>query len=110
MKADELRSTVEGGNNIDTLRSENNDLCAQLAFFEDARAWAIYDITKDGMIQMAYIQAQRTAKSQLRACQNMIYAKDKELTEALAELSRAKNLLANLGVSGYPDPKGLTGT
>ncbi|KAL2553462.1 hypothetical protein Fot_07081 [Forsythia ovata] len=54
---------------------------------------------------MVCVQAQRKVESQLRASQNMIYAKDKELTEALAKLSRAKDLLANLGVSGYVDPK-----
>ncbi|KAL2489031.1 hypothetical protein Fot_42323 [Forsythia ovata] len=34
----------------------------------------------------------------------MVYSKDKELTEALTELSKAKDLLASLGVPGYVDP------
>ncbi|KAL2551936.1 hypothetical protein Fot_05555 [Forsythia ovata] len=99
-KVDELRSTVGKGEDINALRLENKDLWEQLAFSEDASAWAIYDITKAGMIQRACVQAQRTAESQLRACQNMIHAKDKELTEALA----------NIGVPGYADPKGSIGT
>ncbi|KAL2489326.1 Uncharacterized protein Fot_42618 [Forsythia ovata] len=110
MKVNELRSTVREGEDIDALHSENKDLRAELAFSEEARARAIYDITKTGTIQRACVQAQRTAESQLRACQNMIHAKDKELTEALTELSRAKDLLANLGVPGYADPKGPTRT
>ncbi|KAL2494005.1 hypothetical protein Fot_37891 [Forsythia ovata] len=63
MKVDELRSMVERGEDIDALRSENKDLRVQLAFFEDTRARAIFDITKAGMIQRACVQAQRTAES-----------------------------------------------
>ncbi|KAL2553202.1 hypothetical protein Fot_06821 [Forsythia ovata] len=96
------------GTDIDPLPSENKILHAQLAFFEDAKARAIYDITKVGTIQMVCVQAQRKVESQLRACQNMIHAKDKELTKALTELSRAKDLLANLGVPGYTNPKDPT--
>ncbi|KAL2489147.1 hypothetical protein Fot_42439 [Forsythia ovata] len=110
MNVDELRSIVGGGEDIDALRLENKDLQEQLAFSEDARARAIYDITKAGKIQRACVQAQRTAESQLMACQNMIYAKDNELTKALAELSKAKCLLADLGVPGYADHKGQIGT
>ncbi|KAL2545357.1 hypothetical protein Fot_14590 [Forsythia ovata] len=107
MKVDKLRSTVGGGEDIDALRLENNDIPEQLAFSEDARARAIYDITKAGTIQRACVQAQMMAESQLRACQNMIRAKYKELTEALTELLKAKDLLANLGVPGYANLKEL---
>ncbi|KAL2501629.1 hypothetical protein Fot_35477 [Forsythia ovata] len=100
MKVDELHSTVMRGEDIDALRLENKDLREQLAFSKDARARAIYDITKAGTIQKACVRAQRTAESQLGACQNMIHAKDKKLTDALAELSKAKGLLADLGVPG----------
>ncbi|KAL2520919.1 hypothetical protein Fot_24842 [Forsythia ovata] len=96
--------------NVYTLRSENKDLWEQLAFSEDARARAIYDITKVKTIQRACVQAQKKAESQLRSYQNMVHAKDKELTEMLNELSRAQDLLAKLGVPSYADPKGLTGT
>ncbi|KAL2500988.1 hypothetical protein Fot_34836 [Forsythia ovata] len=96
MKVDELRSTVEGAEDIDAWSLENTALHAQLNFFEDAKVWAVYDITKAGTIQMK-------VESQLRVCQNIIHAKDKELTKALAELSRAKDLLANLEVPGYAD-------
>ncbi|KAL2529404.1 hypothetical protein Fot_22005 [Forsythia ovata] len=52
----------------------------------------------------------KKAESQLRACQNMVHAKDKELTEALAELSKANDLLTILGVPGYADLKDPAGT
>ncbi|KAL2501654.1 hypothetical protein Fot_35502 [Forsythia ovata] len=110
MKFDNLRSTVGGGEDIDALRLENKDLWEQLAIFKDARVRAIYDITKAGTIQRACIQAQRKAESQLRACRNMICAKDKELTKALTELSKVKDLLANLGVPGYANPKESSST
>ncbi|KAL2545386.1 hypothetical protein Fot_14619 [Forsythia ovata] len=110
IKVDELRSTVGRGKDIDALRLENNDILEQLAFSKDARARAIYDITKAGTIQRACVQAQMSAESQLRTCQNMIRAKDKELTEALTELLKAKDLLANLGFPGYANLKGPTRT
>ncbi|KAL2514525.1 hypothetical protein Fot_28496 [Forsythia ovata] len=78
MKVDELRSTVEGDEDVDTLCLENKDLWKQLAFSKDTRARAIYDITKAKMIQRACVQAQKKAESQLRSCQNMIHAKDKD--------------------------------
>ncbi|KAL2514890.1 hypothetical protein Fot_28861 [Forsythia ovata] len=86
------------------------DLREQLTFSENARARAIYDITKVKTIQRVCVQAQKKAESQLRSCQNMVNAKDKELTEALTKLSKAQCLLAKLGVPGYVDPKGPTGT
>ncbi|KAL2501315.1 hypothetical protein Fot_35163 [Forsythia ovata] len=110
MKVDELRSVVGRDEDIDALRSDNKDLREQLAFSEDARARTIYDITKAKTIQRECVQAQKKAESQLRSCQNMVHAKDKELSEALNELSRAQDLLAKLGVPGYADPKGPTGT
>ncbi|KAL2552295.1 Uncharacterized protein Fot_05914 [Forsythia ovata] len=78
--------------------SENKDLREQLTFSEDARGRAIYDITKAKTIQRACVQAQKKAELQLRSCQNMVHANDKELTEALDELSRAQELLAKLGI------------
>ncbi|KAL2490029.1 hypothetical protein Fot_43321 [Forsythia ovata] len=89
MKIDELLSTVGEDEDVDVLRLENKDLQEQLAFSEDARSRAVYDITKAKTIQRACVQAQKKAESQLRSCQNMIHAKDKELTEALTELSKA---------------------
>ncbi|KAL2544942.1 hypothetical protein Fot_14175 [Forsythia ovata] len=114
MKVDELRSTIgrdgDGDGDVDALRSENKDLWKQLAFSEDARARAIYDITKAKTIQKACVQAQKKAKSQLRSCQNMVHVKNKELTEALTEFSKAQDLLAKLRVPGYADSKDPTGT
>ncbi|KAL2551152.1 hypothetical protein Fot_12682 [Forsythia ovata] len=46
MKVDELCSTVGGDEDVDALRSENKDIRERLAFSEDARARAIYDVTK----------------------------------------------------------------
>ncbi|KAL2529857.1 hypothetical protein Fot_22458 [Forsythia ovata] len=89
---------------------ENQILRSELAISKNARARAIYDVAKSRTIQMACAQAQRKAESQLRACQNMVHAKDKELIEALAELSKSKGLLASLGVPGYVDPKDPAGT
>ncbi|KAL2529227.1 hypothetical protein Fot_21828 [Forsythia ovata] len=108
MKVDELRSTVVGAEDIVALCLENQTLRSELAVSEDARARAIYNITKSGTIEKTCVQAQRKTELQLRACQNMVYAKDKELTEALEELSKGNDLLANLGVPG--DPKDLART
>ncbi|KAL2558970.1 hypothetical protein Fot_03709 [Forsythia ovata] len=46
MKVNELRSTVGEDEDVNALCLENKDLGEQLAFSEDARARAIYDITK----------------------------------------------------------------
>ncbi|KAL2529564.1 hypothetical protein Fot_22165 [Forsythia ovata] len=110
MKIDELRSTTGGDEDVEALRAENKDLREQLVFSEDARARAIYDVAKVERIQGVCVQAQKKAESQLRSCQNMVHAKDKELTEALSELSRAQDLLDNLRVPSYADPQGPTGT
>ncbi|KAL2549817.1 hypothetical protein Fot_11347 [Forsythia ovata] len=59
---------------------------------------------------IAAASAQKKSELQLRSCQDMVHTKDKELTEALNELSRALDLLAKLGVPGYADPKSPTGT
>ncbi|KAL2508652.1 hypothetical protein Fot_32299 [Forsythia ovata] len=55
IKVDELRSMVRGDEDVDALRSENKDVREQLAFFEDVKTHAIYDITKAKMIQRAYV-------------------------------------------------------
>ncbi|KAL2494119.1 hypothetical protein Fot_37876 [Forsythia ovata] len=105
MKIDKLRSKIVDAEDIDALRLENKALHAQLAVIEDARAQVINNITKSRIIQTMCVQAQKKAESQLRVCQNMIHTKDKELTEVLAELSKVKDLLANLGVPDYADHK-----
>ncbi|KAL2494141.1 hypothetical protein Fot_37898 [Forsythia ovata] len=105
MKIDKLRSKIVDAEDIDALRLENKALHAQLAVIEDARAQVINNITKSRIIQMMCVQAQKKAESQLRVCQNMIHTKDKELTEVLAELSKVKDLLANLGIPDYADHK-----
>ncbi|KAL2552345.1 hypothetical protein Fot_05964 [Forsythia ovata] len=110
MNIDELRFTAGGDEDVEALHAKNKDLREQLVFFEDARARAIYDVAKAERIQGACVQAQKKVESQLRYFQNMVHAKDKELIEALSELSRARDLQANLGVPGYADPKGPTET
>ncbi|KAL2550485.1 hypothetical protein Fot_12015 [Forsythia ovata] len=89
---------------LNSLRVENKDLRGQLVFSEDAKARAMYDVIKARTIQKACVKAQKTAESQLKSCQNTIYAKDKELTEVLSELSKAQGLLAKLGVP-VPNPR-----
>ncbi|KAL2520069.1 Uncharacterized protein Fot_23992 [Forsythia ovata] len=84
MKVDELCSIVGGDEDVNALCSENKDLRERLAISEDARTRAIYDLTKVKRIQSVCVQAQKKVKSQLRACQNMIHGKDKELTDALS--------------------------
>ncbi|KAL2553480.1 Uncharacterized protein Fot_07099 [Forsythia ovata] len=85
------------------MRAEIKRLRARLAFLEDARSRATYDVTKAQTIQKTCIAAQKKAESQLKSCQNMIQAKDRELTEVLNELAKAKGLLAKLGVPGYTE-------
>ncbi|KAL2551804.1 hypothetical protein Fot_05423 [Forsythia ovata] len=92
------------------MRAENKDLQARLSFSEDTRARATYDVMKSWTIQKACVDAQKTAESQLKSCQNVIYTKDKELIEALNELAKAQDLLAKLGVPGYAEPQETTGT
>ncbi|KAL2544267.1 hypothetical protein Fot_13500 [Forsythia ovata] len=46
MKVDELRSVIERDEDVEALRAENKDLRERLAFFEDARARATYDVMK----------------------------------------------------------------
>ncbi|KAL2549807.1 hypothetical protein Fot_11337 [Forsythia ovata] len=57
MKVDELRSTVGRDVDVNALRSENKDLRERLAISEDARARAIYDVTKAKRIQSICVQA-----------------------------------------------------
>ncbi|KAL2489455.1 hypothetical protein Fot_42747 [Forsythia ovata] len=67
MKVDELRSKVVGAKDIDALHSENKALCVQFVPAEDARAQAVYDVTKSGTIQRMCTQAQKKTESQLRS-------------------------------------------
>ncbi|KAL2509911.1 hypothetical protein Fot_33558 [Forsythia ovata] len=110
MKVDELRSMVVGAKDIDVLYSENKIFCTRLAIVEDARAQAVFKVTKSETIQRMCAQAQKKAELKLKVCEDTIHPKHKELTEALAELSKAKDLLADLGAPGYADPKDLAGT
>ncbi|KAL2545654.1 hypothetical protein Fot_14887 [Forsythia ovata] len=105
MKVDELRSMVTSAKDIDALRSKNKVIRTRLAIVEDARAQAVFKITKFEMIQRTRINAKKQAELKLKVCEDMAHAKHKELTESLAELSKAKDLLAKLGLSGYADPK-----
>ncbi|KAL2545221.1 Uncharacterized protein Fot_14454 [Forsythia ovata] len=104
MKVDELHSAIEEDEDVEAMRAENKHLQARLAFSEDARTRATYDVTKAQTIQKACVDARKKAESQLKSCQGMIHAKDKELTEALSELAKAKGLLAKLGAPGYAEP------
>ncbi|KAL2545519.1 hypothetical protein Fot_14752 [Forsythia ovata] len=57
MKIDELHSTVGRDEDVNALRSENKDLRKRLAFSEDERTRAIYDITKAKRVQSVCVQA-----------------------------------------------------
>ncbi|KAL2501443.1 hypothetical protein Fot_35291 [Forsythia ovata] len=104
MKVDELHLVIGEDGDVEAMHAENKDLQARIVFFEDARARAMYDITKARTIQKACVDAQKKAESQLKSCQSMIHAKDKELTEALSELAKSQGLLAKLGAPGYAEP------
>ncbi|KAL2545844.1 hypothetical protein Fot_15077 [Forsythia ovata] len=103
MKVDEIHSVIGEDEDAEAMRAENKRLRARLAFSEDAWTRATYDVTKAQTIQKACIVARKKAESQLKSCQSMIQAKDKELTEVLNELTKAKGLLAKLGVPGYAE-------
>ncbi|KAL2547708.1 Uncharacterized protein Fot_09238 [Forsythia ovata] len=104
IKVDELHSAIEEDEDVEDMRAENKHLRARLAFSEDARTRATYDVTKAQTIQKTGVDARKKAESQLKSCQSMIHAKDKELTEALSGLAKAKDLLAKLGAPGYAEP------
>ncbi|KAL2488745.1 hypothetical protein Fot_42037 [Forsythia ovata] len=76
-----------------------------LQFPEDARANVKNKIAMVETIQKFPVKAQEQAELKLKVCKDMAHAKHKELTEALAELLKAKELLAKLGVFGYADHK-----
>ncbi|KAL2530839.1 hypothetical protein Fot_23440 [Forsythia ovata] len=103
MRVAEIQSALGEDENAEAMRAEVKRLRARLAFSEDARSRATYDVTKAQTIQKACIVAQKKAESQLKSCQNMIQAKDRELTEVSNELAKAKALLAKLGVPGYTE-------
>ncbi|KAL2559474.1 hypothetical protein Fot_04213 [Forsythia ovata] len=103
MRVAKIQSALGEDENAEAMRAEIKRLRARLAFSEDAQSRAMYDVTKAQTIQKACIVAQKKAESQLKSCQNMIQAKDRELTEVLNELAKAKGLLAKLGVPGYTE-------
>ncbi|KAL2494814.1 Uncharacterized protein Fot_38571 [Forsythia ovata] len=104
MKVDKLRSVIGGDEDVEAMHAKNKDLQARLVFSEDVRARATYDVMRAQTIQKVCFDAQKMAESQLKSCQNMIYAKDKELTKALNELAKTQGLLAKLGAPGYAEP------
>ncbi|KAL2528676.1 hypothetical protein Fot_21277 [Forsythia ovata] len=106
MKIDELCSTVASAEDIDELSLENKVLRSRLAFFEDAKAQAEFKIIKSKMIQRLSVSTLKQDELKLKVCEDIVYAKHKQLAETLVELSNAKELLAKLGASDYTDPKG----
>ncbi|KAL2529734.1 hypothetical protein Fot_22335 [Forsythia ovata] len=110
MKLDELRSTVVGIEDIDALCSKNKVIRARLAIVEDARAQAVFQLTKSQTIEMMCADAQRKGELKLKVFKDMTYAKHKELTEVLIELSKANELLAKLGVPSHADSRGSVET
>ncbi|KAL2558573.1 hypothetical protein Fot_03312 [Forsythia ovata] len=104
MKVDEIHSIIREDEDDEAMRAKNKHLRARLAFSEDARTRATYDVTKAQTIQKACVVARKKAESQIKSCQSMIQAKNKEMTEVLSELGKAKGLLAKLGAPGYAEP------
>ncbi|KAL2549678.1 hypothetical protein Fot_11208 [Forsythia ovata] len=100
MKIDELCSTVVGTDDIDELRSKIKILRLRLAVYEDARVQAKYKITMAEMIERLSVKARKQVELELKVCEDMVHAKHKELTEALSELSKAKELLYQSQRSG----------
>ncbi|KAL2545542.1 hypothetical protein Fot_14775 [Forsythia ovata] len=103
MKVDEIHSVIGEDEDAEAMRAEIKRLRVRLAFSEDVRTRAMYDVTKAQTIQKTCVVAQKKAESQLKSCQSMIQANYKELTEVLNELTKAKGLLAKLGVPGYAE-------
>ncbi|KAL2520444.1 Uncharacterized protein Fot_24367 [Forsythia ovata] len=95
MKVDELRSTIVGAKDIDALRSKNKVLRARLAIVEDARAQAVFQLTKSQMIQRMCADAKRKAELKLKVFEDMTYAKHKELAEILTGASRRPRSVLN---------------
>ncbi|KAL2488771.1 hypothetical protein Fot_42063 [Forsythia ovata] len=106
MKIDKLRSTVVGADDIEALRSKQKILNSRLAVSEDARAQAEFKIIKSETIQRLSFSARKQDELKLKVCKDMAYTKHKQLAEALAELAKAKELLAKLGISSYANSKG----
>ncbi|KAL2550310.1 TCP domain-containing protein [Forsythia ovata] len=98
MKVDEIHFVLGEDEDVEAMRAEIKRLRARLTFSEDARTRAMYDVTKAQTIHKACVVAQKKAESQLKSCQSIIQAKDKELTEVLNDLTKAKGLLAKLEV------------
>ncbi|KAL2557715.1 hypothetical protein Fot_02454 [Forsythia ovata] len=109
MKVGEIQSALDEDENAEAMRAEIKRLRARFAFSEDAQTRATYDVTKAQTIQKACIVAQKKVESQLKSCQNMIQAKDRELTEVLDELAKAKSLLAKLFARVSIDKKSRQG-
>ncbi|KAL2552198.1 hypothetical protein Fot_05817 [Forsythia ovata] len=110
MKIDGLHSTIASAEDIDKWHSKNKILRLKLAISEDARTKAEYKISMAETIQKLSVKARKEAELKLKVCEDMGHAKLKELTEALTELSKAKESLAKLRISDYLDPKGSTET
>ncbi|KAL2478971.1 hypothetical protein Fot_47985 [Forsythia ovata] len=104
MKVDEIHSVIGEDEDVEAIRAEDKHLRVRLVFSEDARTRATYDVTKAQTIQKASVVAQKKAESLLESCQSMIQPKDKELTEVLSELAKAKGLLAKHGAPDYAEP------
>ncbi|KAL2500281.1 hypothetical protein Fot_34129 [Forsythia ovata] len=67
MKVDEIQSALSEDENVEAMTAEIKRLRGRLAFSEDARTRAKYDVTKAQTIQKACIVAQKKAESQLKS-------------------------------------------
>ncbi|KAL2515399.1 hypothetical protein Fot_29370 [Forsythia ovata] len=63
MKVEEIHSVIGEDEDAEAMRAKNKRLRARLAFSEDARTRATYDVTKAQTIQKACIVARKNAES-----------------------------------------------
>ncbi|KAL2514029.1 Uncharacterized protein Fot_28000 [Forsythia ovata] len=89
IKVDKIHSVIGEDEDVEAMWAEDKHLRVRLAFSKDARTHATYDVMKAQTIQKACVVARKKAESQLKSCQSMIQAKDRELTEVLSELAKA---------------------
>ncbi|KAL2558903.1 hypothetical protein Fot_03642 [Forsythia ovata] len=103
MKVDKLCLTVVGVEDIDALRSKNKALRARLPIVEDARAQAVFIVTKSKTIQMVYAQAQKKVELQLKVCEDMLKELAENQTLSLPNFLYLFNYASNVYLASFID-------
>ncbi|KAL2538210.1 hypothetical protein Fot_19601 [Forsythia ovata] len=102
-------SKIVGFEDADELRSKNKVFFSKLDLAEEARRQTEYKVLKVQSIQKVAEDARRRAEQKLKMYKDMAYTRHKKLAEAMAELSKANEILARLGAHTCADPKEATG-